>query len=234
MCSPQLASPRSLEPGPARSRLVPVALDVTDPEAARSTVDDALRIAGRLDVLVNNAGVGLAGPFGSNPCRGDRETLSNELLWFDPDDPGGPPRLSQAETGSHRECFVGSRKVWGSFPRPIARVSSPLKGLSESLYYELLPFNIRIKLIEPGGIKTSFMQKFSQHDAYQPNLRSVETRMDQASGPGSTLSGPQSVADVIFKASVDGTERMRYPGENPGARPSSSEYFLIANESDHR
>jgi NAD(P)-dependent dehydrogenase (short-subunit alcohol dehydrogenase family) len=103
-----------------------------------------------------------------------------------------------------------------------------MEGLSESLYYELLPFNIRIKLIEPGGIKTSFTQRFSRHGDYQPNLDIVEARMNQASGPASTLPGPERVAEVIFKASIDGTERLRYPMKTR-ARPSSSECFLSGN-----
>lgn len=92
-----------------------------------------------------------------------------------------------------------------------------LEGLSESLYYELLPFNIRIKLVEPGGIKTDFKQIISQHDAYQPNLGSVESRMNQASGPDSTLPGPKSVAQAIYQASTDGSERLRYPVKTQGA-----------------
>src|ERR1700761_4689826 len=73
------------------------------------------------------------------------------------------------------------------FLSPYCAGKFALEGLSESLYYELLPFNVRIKLIEPGGIKTSFTQRFLQHDAYQPNLAKVQDRMNQASGPDSTL-----------------------------------------------
>ncbi len=103
-----------------------------------------------------------------------------------------------------------------SFP-PYCAGKFALEGLSESLYYELLPFNIRIKLIEPGGIRTDFKQTFSQHDAYQPNLRSAQSRMNQASGPDSTLPGPESVAQAIYQAATDGTERLRYPVKTQGA-----------------
>ena len=92
-----------------------------------------------------------------------------------------------------------------------------MEGLSESLYYELLPFNIRIKLVEPGGIKTKFRQDFKQHAAYQPHLGAVETVFEKSSKPESSLPGPRSVAEAIFKAATDGTQRLRYPVKTQGA-----------------
>ncbi len=46
------------------------------------------------------------------------------------------------------------------FLSPYCAGKFALEGLSESLYYELLPFNIRIKLIEPGGIKRALCRNF--------------------------------------------------------------------------
>ncbi len=198
-------------------QVVPLPLDVTEPESVRSAVDEALRIAGRLDVLVNNAGVGLAGPLEAIAVEEIERHFQTNLF--------GAIRMIQEVLPAFRKqkqgAIVNVSSVTGRFGvpflSPYCAGKFALEGLSESLYYELLPFNIRIKLIEPGGIKTSFMQKFFQHDAYQPNLRSVEIRMDHASGPSSTLPGPESVAEVIFKASTDGTERLRYPVKTQGA-----------------
>jgi short-subunit dehydrogenase len=92
-----------------------------------------------------------------------------------------------------------------------------MEGLSESLYYELLPFNIRVKLVEPGGIKTNFRQDFTQHEAYQPNLGAAEAVFQESVGPESSLPGPRSVAEAIFKAATDGTHRLRYPVKTQGA-----------------
>lgn len=198
-------------------QIIPMPLDVTKPESVRSAIDDALRIAGRLDVLVNNAGVGLAGPLEAIPVEEIESHFQTNLF--------GAIRMIQEILPVFRKqrqgVIVNVSSVAGRFGvpflSPYCAGKFALEGLSESLYYELLPFNIRIKLIEPGGIKTSFAQRFSQHGAYQPNLRSVEARMDQASGPGSTFPGPESVAEAIYKASTDGSERLRYPVKTQGA-----------------
>lgn len=198
-------------------QVIPERLDVTETESVRSAVGDALRIAGRLDVLVNNAGVGLAGPLEAIPVAQIERHFQTNLF--------GSIRVIQEVLPVFREqrqgVIVNVSSVAGRFGvpflSPYCAGKFALEGLSESLYYELLPFNIRIKLIEPGGIKTSFMQKFSQHHAYQPSLGSVEARMDHASGPDSTLPGPESVAEAIYKASTDKTERLRYPVKTQGA-----------------
>ena len=176
-----------------------------------------VRSAGRLDVLVNNAGVGLAGPLEEIPVEEIEKHFQTNLF--------GAIWMIQAVLPVFRNqrdgVIVNVSSVSGRFGvpflSPYCAGKFALEGLSESLYYELLPFNIRIKLIEPGGIKTSFTQRFSRHDDYQPNLDTVEARMNQASGPASTLPGPESVAEVIFKASIDGTERLRYPVNTQGA-----------------
>ena len=109
-----------------------------------------------------------------------------------------------------------------------------MEGLSESLYYELLPFNIRIKLVEPGGIKTKFRQVFEQHEAYRHDLRAVESVVEKSSGPESSLPEPRSVAEIVFKAATDGTQQLRYPVKTQGASllhrllPESLWRFTIA------
>ncbi|WP_263359090.1 SDR family oxidoreductase [Acidicapsa ligni] len=214
------ATARRLESLGAWSRMadvIPLSLDVTSSDSVRAAVMESVRIAGRLDVLVNNAGIGLAGPLEAIPIDEIERHFQTNVF--------GSIRMIQEVLPIFRKqkqgVVVNVSSVSGRFGvpflSPYCAGKFALEGLSESLYYELLPFNIRVKLIEPGGIKTSFTQKFAQHDAYQPNLGSVETRMKQASGPESALPGPESVAEVIFKASIDGSKRLRYPVKTQGA-----------------
>ena len=104
------------------------------------------------------------------------------------------------------------------------RVTSPLgtvyhgtkfavEGLSEALHYELAPLGVRVKIIEPGMVKTDFAGRsfdFSNDPTlseYQPVVQSLMSAM----GPmAETASPPELVAEVIFKATTDGTDQLRY------------------------
>lgn len=197
--------------------VIPLSLDVTSQESIRSAVRDAVRIADSIDVLVNSAGIGLAGPL--EAISADELERHFQTNFF------GAARTIREVLPLFRAqkhgVIVNVSSVAGRFGipflSPYCASKFALEGLSESLYYELLPFHIRIKLIEPGGIKTGFKQVFSQHTAYQPFLHTVEARMNRAGAPDSPLPGPESVAEAIFTAATDGTERLRYPVKTQGA-----------------
>ena len=89
-----------------------------------------------------------------------------------------------------------------------------IEGFSESLQYEVAPFNIQIKLIEPGTINTNFCRRSMIVADYedQPSYRSYSDRVIQNlisnSHAGSDAKG---VARTIYKAATDGKKKMRYP-----------------------
>ncbi len=204
------------------SQVTTLPLDITKPESVRSAVADALRDSGGLDVLINNAGVGLEGPLEAITGMEMEEHFQTNLF--------GTVRMIQEVLPIFESSGVGVivnvSSVSGRFEfvsLAILRRQVRDGGMSESLYYELRPFNIRIKLVEPGGTRTNFWQVFSQHEAYEPGLSAVKTRMDQGAG---SLPGPESVARVIFKAATDGSERLRYPVKTQGASLSPTEFFL--------
>jgi NAD(P)-dependent dehydrogenase (short-subunit alcohol dehydrogenase family) len=209
--------PENLGAWAQSSEVIRLALDVTKPESIRYAIAEAIRLAGTIDVIVNNAGVGLAGPLEAIPIEEVEAHFQTNFF--------GTVRLIQEITPIFREqqrgVIVNVSSVVGTFGvpfiSPYCAGKFAMEGLSESLYYELLPFNIRIKLVEPGGIKTKFRQDFKQHAAYQPHLGAVETVFEKSSKPESSLPGPRSVAEAIFKAATDGTQRLRYPVKTQGA-----------------
>jgi NAD(P)-dependent dehydrogenase (short-subunit alcohol dehydrogenase family) len=210
-------SPEKLGSWSERSEVIRLALDVTSQDSIRSAVAESIRLAGKIDVVVNNAGVGLAGPLEAIPVDEIEGHFQTNVF--------GTVRVIQEILPFFRRqrggVIVNVSSVVGTFGipfmSPYCAGKFAVEGLSESLYYELLPFNIRIKLVEPGGIKTKFRQVFTQHDAYHPGLRAVEARVEQSEGPESPLPGPSSVAETVFRAATDATQRLRYPVETKGA-----------------
>ena len=226
--------PEKLGSWSQRSEVIRLALDVTKPDSIRSAIADAIRLAGKIDVVVNNAGVGLAGPLEAIPMDEIEAHFQTNVF--------GAVRVIQEVTPFLRKqkhgVIVNVSSVVGTFGvpfmSPYCAGKFAMEGLSESLYYELLPFNIRIKLVEPGGIKTKFRQVFEQHEAYRHDLRAVESVVEKSSGPESSLPEPSSVAEIVFKAATDGTQQLRYPVKTQGASllhrllPESLWRFTIA------
>ena len=93
-----------------------------------------------------------------------------------------------------------------------------MEGFTESLHYEVKDFGIRLKIIEPGAIKTEFygssrqLVKPTDTDAYRGFVEKVEkVSMDT----GAKGADPALVARTILKAAQDQTGKMRYPVGKP-------------------
>ena len=95
-----------------------------------------------------------------------------------------------------------------------------VEGLSEELWYELGSFGIRVKVIEPGAIKTEFggrsadVWDVSRVPEYAPFMDKVNASRARYTRNSSS---PELVAEVIYKAATDPSDRMRYPA-GPDAR----------------
>jgi len=210
-------SPEKLGLWSQGSAVINLALDVNKQDSVRAAVAEAMRLAGTIDVVVNNAGVGLAGPLEAIPMAAIERHFQTNVF--------GTVRIIQEILPFFRRqkhgTIVNISSVAGTFGvpfmSPYCAGKFAIEGLSESLYYELLPFNIGIKLVEPGGIKTKFKQVFAQHEAYHPNLNAVKAQVKRREDPDSSLPGPGSVAKIVFKAATDGTKRLRYPVKTQGA-----------------
>lgn len=188
-------------------------LDVTQPDTIRRTLDETLARFGSIDAVVNNAGYGLVGPFeSSTSAQVDRQIQTNligvmnmvrEIL----------PQFRKQGAGT----IVNVSSVAGRLTFPLYSLYHAtkwgLEGFSEALQFELRPLNIRVKIIEPGPIKTDFydhsMDLMSKPGltAYDDFVRRALPRMQKA---GVTAPGPEVVARVIYKAVTDGSWRLRY------------------------
>jgi NAD(P)-dependent dehydrogenase (short-subunit alcohol dehydrogenase family) len=200
--------------------LLCLALDVTQVETIHVAIDSAIAKFGKIDVIVNNAGYALIGAFEAcemADIRGQFETnvfglmeVSRAIL----------PHFRLRKQG----ILVNVASIGGktAFPiySPYHATKWAIEGFSESLQYELRQFNIKVKIIEPGAIKTDFYSR-SITIAKQAGLTAyddyVQRTLPQLNRAGAEGSPPEVTAQVIYQAATDGSWKLRYPaGGNAG------------------
>lgn len=202
-------SRRATTNGPARVSML--TCDVTDDESVEALVADVLSQTGRIDVLVNNAGVGLIG-------GAEESSIAQVQALFDVN-LFGTLRMTNAvlpsmrRRGQGRIVNIGS--ILGLIPAPYSTHYSAtkhaLEGYSESLDHEVRTFGIRVSLIEPGNTRSGFEQNSLEPDAAlaeydRARADAVASMRDMVS----TGDDPQVVADAVLRAVTDARPRRRY------------------------
>lgn len=190
-----------------------IRLDVTDVESISLAIQTTLDKFGRIDAVVNNAGYGLVGAFeAAAPEQIKRQFETNvfglmnvcrQIL----------PYFRQEKRG----IIVNVASMGGRITFPLYSLYHATKwaveGFSESLQYELEQFNIRVKIIEPGPIKTEFQGRSEQMTqkegltAYDALIARVMPNVRQA---GENAPDGRVVAEVIYEAVTDGSKKLRY------------------------
>ncbi|WP_233257254.1 SDR family NAD(P)-dependent oxidoreductase [Promicromonospora sp. AC04] len=181
--------------------VVPLRLDVTDPDQAGAAVRAAVERLGRIDVVVNNAGYGLFGYVEEITPEQLREQLEVNLL--------GVLHVTQAALpvlraqGSGHVVQVSSSSGVAAWPGLGGYSASKwaLEGLTESLAQEVAGFGIHVTLVEPGPVDTAWRGESAVHAAQLPAYDAL--RAAAWHPPGS--SSPADVARVVL-AIVDADE----------------------------
>lgn len=197
------------------------ALDVTKPESINLAITEAIKAFGKIDAVVNNAGYGLVGAFEAATQEQIRRQFETNVF--------GLMNVTQAIIPIFREQRSGTivqvASVGGRITFPLYSLYHSTKwaveGFSEALQYELEEFNVRMKIIEPGPIKTDFydrsmdLMKREGLTAYDKFTARVMPKMMDAGKTGSPAS---YTAGVIYEAAADGSKKIRYAaGGNAGA-----------------
>lgn len=190
-------------------------LDVTDHKSINAAVDQTLNQFGGLDVLLNNAGYGLAGPLEAvDPPQLERQFATNVY---------GPVYTIQACLPHFRQqgsgLVINVSSIGGRLVLPFNSLyhgtKFAIEGISEALALELAPHNIRVKIIEPGGVKTDFAGRsleILQKDgltAYDTSLQQAMTVFTAPDRAG-MYSEASDIANVVYTAATDGTSQLRY------------------------
>ncbi|MBU3679909.1 MAG: SDR family oxidoreductase [Candidatus Kapabacteria bacterium] len=193
-------------------------LDVTDQASVTEAFRDVTRDFGGIDVVVNNAGYGLAGVFEEISDEALQRQFATNVL--------GLMRVTREAITYMRTRGAGTIVQISSmggrmtFPlyAPYHATKWAVEGFSESLHYELKDLNIRLKLIEPGLIKTDFAGRSAEMvlptkaSVYDPFVKKFSAAAAKAL---KDAVDPGVVARVIVDASSDNSNKLRYPVGNP-------------------
>jgi NAD(P)-dependent dehydrogenase (short-subunit alcohol dehydrogenase family) len=190
-----------------------LSLDVTSDESVEAAVSEVVRRDGRIDLLVNNAGFGVA-PAGAEESSLDQARSIFETNFF------GLVRMTRAvvphmrRQGNGRIINIGS--VLGFLPMPYgalyAATKHAVEGYSESLDHELRTRGIRVSVIEPAYTKTPFDANFMEPDAKLDEYREARTGVSKrVTEVMATAESPGVVADAVLKAANAARPKIRYP-----------------------
>lgn len=183
-------------------------LDVTNAAQIHETVQKAITL-GPVDVVFNNAGYGLVGALEACTEKQITDQIDTNLT--------GVIRVTQAFIPHFKEkssgLFITTTSIFGLVTNPLSSVYNAtkfaLEGWSESLSYELATFNIGIKTVAPGGIKSNYMNvmQVAGHEDYQ----SLFNKMTEVFAKGLlTFTEPEIIAQTVYEAATDDKDQLTY------------------------
>jgi len=195
-------------------------LDVTDDASVATCAAEALRRAGALDLLVNNAGFALIGALEESTTEQAKAIFDTNLF--------GVMRVTRAVLPAMRARgqgrVVNISSVAGFLPAPFsglyACTKHALECYSESLDHEVRTFGIRVSLVEPGFIATRIGESMPEPDAklaaYDRGRMNVAAVFNEALAKAP---GPDTVARVVLEAATAKSPQLRYPVRREAATP---------------
>jgi NAD(P)-dependent dehydrogenase (short-subunit alcohol dehydrogenase family) len=197
-------------PAPLSERFRVLALDVTRPDS----IARALEASGPVDVLVNNAGIGLFGAFEATPMTTVREVFDTNTF--------GVMAMTQAVLPQFRARQSGvvinvtSSATLAPMPLVAAYTASKtaIEGFTASLAHELQGFNVKVKLVEPGYAPTTRFTSNGQErmqglipEAYASYAQQVFASLAQLSA----VTTAADVAQAVWQAANDTTGQLHFP-----------------------
>jgi short-subunit dehydrogenase len=209
-------------------------LDVNNNASIENTINNIKNEANRIDVLINNAGFGLVGFFEDLTLDEIRDQFETNFFGVLNITKKIIPIMRLQKSGTIINISSGAGQV--GFPGISAYVSTKfaIEGFSESLTYELLPYGIKVVIIEPGVIKTNFFRncKVSEHSVkknstYSTSLdkfqKNIEIMQEHATSP-------TDVAKVIIQVLGNSEPKQRYIVGNDVAMILEAKKNLSENE----
>lgn len=198
-----------------QKNIAPVKIDVNDPHSIALCFEEIRKRGCILDCVVNNAGYGLLLPFEDTPPEKIAGLFRTNVF--------GLMEVSRHAARMMRERRAGTiiniSSVIGQIGAPFytayAASKWAVEGFSESLWHEMRPFGVRVKIVEPGATRTEF-----HRIAYdigttvsEPYRKIYEYKRKSHDRSASDYTPPEAVAEVLYRAATDGSARLRYPAD---------------------
>ncbi|MEK3733003.1 MULTISPECIES: SDR family oxidoreductase [Paenibacillus] len=196
-------------------RIAVYELDVTKPATIKAAIQAGVERFGRIDAVVNNAGVSVLSIFEATPMEVVRSVYDTNVF--------GVMNVIQAITPYFREqgggTIVNVTSNVGFTSNPLLSIyvstKHAVEGLTESLSYELESQNIKIKLVEPGAMRTTNFaantmaatEGVSVPPAYKPYY---DYMMNTMMNYPFDNADENQVADQVYAAACDPSIRLRY------------------------
>lgn len=189
----------------------PVVCDVADSESVNTAIAEVLDDAGRIDVLINNAGIGGNGVAEETPIEVYDEVMNVNVNGIVRGVQAVAPHMRERGSGTIVNISSVAGRIAAIAQSPYVASKWAVEGLSEGLAQELAPFGIRVVIVEPGIVKTAIMAKNTDAPnaagAYDMAYRRLfNFYMAGLQTPGM----PSEVADVIFEAVTTDDYRLRW------------------------
>lgn len=197
----------------ALDRVLVTKLDVTNPASIADAVASGINRFGKIDVLVNNAGYGAYGPLEAFSMDRIRRQFDTNVIGLLEVTKAVLPHMRKNRSGT----IINISSIGGQITFPLGTLYHGTKfaveGLSEALHYELESLGIRVRIIEPGMIKTDFGGRSFDFamDESLPDYGLTAAGMGRLFGKlAANPSSPDVVAEAIWRAANETGDRLRF------------------------
>jgi NAD(P)-dependent dehydrogenase (short-subunit alcohol dehydrogenase family) len=188
-------------------------LDVTEAASIEDAVTDGIARFGRIDVLLNNAGYGAYGPLEAFSIDRIRRQFDTNVIGLLEVTKAVLPHMRANRAGT----IVNISSIGGQITFPLGTLYHGTKfaveGLSEALHYELEPLGIRVRIVQPGMIRTDFGGRsfdFAMDDSLIDYAQTAAAMGRLFGKMAANPSAPEVVAGQIWTAVNETSPRLRF------------------------